>query len=116
MQRKKLITHFYISETNEEPVRKWLLELSKEDRFIIGVDIKTIEYGWPIGMPVCKPLGDKLYEIRSSISGRRITRLLFCIKGSHIILLHGFIKKTQKTPLKELEIAKKRMRKIENEK
>ena len=73
-----------------------------------GGDIKTIEYGWPIGMPVCKPLGDGLYEVRSTISSKREIRIILYIRANQMILLHGFIKKSQKTPDKELELVKKR--------
>jgi Phage derived protein Gp49-like (DUF891) len=47
-------------------VRGWLKGLSTEDRKRIGEDIKTVEFGWPLGMPVCRPLGDGVYEVRTS--------------------------------------------------
>ncbi len=111
---KKITVKFYRSETGKEPVKEWLLELSKDDKKVVGVDIKTVEFGWPIGMPVCKPLGSGLYEVRSSLQSNRIARVIFCIEGSEMILLHGFIKKTQKTPQEDLEMAKKRYRRIKN--
>jgi phage-related protein len=79
-----------------------------EDRKQIGVDIKAVEFGWPIGMPVCRPLGDRLYEVRSSLTQNRIARVLFYVdvKG-RMVLLHGFLKKTQKTPQADLELALK---------
>ncbi|MEI6187842.1 MAG: type II toxin-antitoxin system RelE/ParE family toxin [Alphaproteobacteria bacterium] len=82
------------------------------DKRIIGGVIKTIEYGWPIGMPVCKPLGDGLYEVRSTISSKREIRIIFYIRANQMILLHGFIKKSQKTPDKELELVKKRKKEV----
>ena len=85
------------------------MELSKEERRQIGDDIKTVEYGWPIGMPVCRPLGDKLFEVRTELKNT-IARVLFCIVGNQMLLLHGFIKKTQKTPNNEKDIAKRRMK------
>jgi phage-related protein len=90
-------------------VREWLRSLSPiEDRKQIGIDIKTVEFGWPIGMPVCRPLGDGLYEVRSSLSQNQIARVLFYIDAKgRMVLLHGFIKKTQKTPPAELELARK---------
>ena len=94
------------------PVRDWLLSLSPADRKIIGDDIRTAEFGWPIGMPLCRPITGRrgLWEIRSSLPSGRIARVFFCTHESSMILLHGFIKKTQKTPDKELDIAEKRMR------
>jgi phage-related protein len=71
----------------------------------IGTDVMTVEFGWPIGMPVCRPLGKGLYEVRTALSGNRICRVLFYIKKSRMVLLHGFIKKTQKTPDEDLELA-----------
>ena len=90
-------------------MREWLRSLSPiADRKQIGIDIKTVEFGWPIGMPVCKALGDGLYEVRSSLSRNQIARVLFYIDAkSRMVLLHGFIKKTQKTPRAELELARK---------
>ncbi|PLX44641.1 MAG: type II toxin-antitoxin system RelE/ParE family toxin, partial [Hyphomicrobiales bacterium] len=81
-----------------------------EDRQIIGKDIQKVEFGWPIGMPYSRNLEKGLWEVRSNISSGRIARVLFCIEGSQMILLHGFIKKTQTTPDKEKAIARKRMK------
>src|SRR5213082_2482936 len=90
-----------------EPVREWLKGLSEDDRKRIGADIKTVEFGWPIGMPVCKPLRDGVYEVRTSLAQNRIARVLFYIdKKGRMILLHGFIKKTQKTPPEDLDLAR----------
>jgi phage-related protein len=72
------------------------------------VDIKTVEFGWPIGMPVCRPLGEGLYEVRSDLSQNKIGRVLFYIDSeSRMVLLHGFIKKSQKAPTADLELARK---------
>jgi phage-related protein len=89
-------------------VRDWLKGLpSPEDRRRIGEDIKTVEFGWPIGMPVCRPSGDGLYEVRTRLTQNRIARVLFYIdKRGRMVLLHGFIKKTQKTPDEDLELAR----------
>ena len=106
---KRIEAIFFRTRAGGEPVRDWLKSLSPiEDRKQIGVDIKAVEFGWPIGMPVCRPLGDGLYEVRSSLSQNRIARVLFYIdvKG-RMVLLHGFIKKTQKTPPADLELARK---------
>lgn len=110
--RKKIPAFFYREDNGTEPVREWLSELGKMDRRLIGEDIKTVEYGWPIGMPVCRAMGKGLYEVRSDITGSRIARVLFCINQNQMVLLHGFIKKTQKTPRAELDIAEKRKRNL----
>ncbi len=94
-------------------MREWLKELKPEDRRIIGLDIMRVEYGWPIGMPVCRPLKQGLWEVRSSISDRRIARVIFCVYNERMVLLHGFIKKSQKTPKPDLELALKRKKEIE---
>lgn len=93
-------------------MRDWLLDLAPGDRREIGHDIQTAEFGWPIGMPVCRPLSGGLYEVRSNLSDGRIGRVLFCIIGSEMVLLHGFVKKTQKTPPADLSLARKRMKEI----
>ena len=85
----------------------------KDDRRIIGKDIQRVEFGWPIGMPFCRPLGQQLWEVRSGISDGRIARVIFSIQGSDMILLHGFIKKTQRTPNSEIALASKRKKEIE---
>lgn len=88
-------------------MREWLKSLSSEDRKRIGEDIKTVEYGWPIGMPICKPLGAGIYEVRTDITQGRTARVLFYIdKKSRMVLLHSFIKKTRKTPTGDLELAR----------
>ena len=106
-QRKRVPAIFYRTEAGGEPAREWLKGLSPEDRKRIGEDIKTVEFGWPIGMPVCRPLGDGVYEVRTRLAQNRIARVLFYIdRKSRMVLLHGFIKKTQKTPGEDLELAR----------
>src|SRR6202451_2868417 len=106
---KKIEVIFFRTSAGGEPVREWLRSLSPiEDRKQIGVDIKTVEFGWPIGMPVCRPLGDGLYEVRSSLTQNRIARVLFYIDArGRMVLLHGFIKKNQKTPPADRDLARK---------
>lgn len=111
--RKIIPAVFYSTETGTEPVREWLKELEQEDRRIIGTDIRTVEFGWPIGMPVCRPMGNGLFEVRSTITGKRIARILFCIHEGTMVLLHGFVKKTRKTPDTDLAIALKRKKEVE---
>ena len=110
---KKLQARFYMAGSGRRPVREWLLGLSEEDRRVVGKDIQKVEFGWPIGMPYCRPLGDGLWEIRSDLSGGRIARVVFAIIDGEMILLHGFMKKTQKTPAQELGLAKRRLKEIE---
>ena len=111
-QYKRLPARFFESDTGRAPVRDWLLSLSPEDRKSIGDDIRTAEFGWPIGMPLCRSIKDRkgLWEIRSNLSDGRISRVFFCVHDGSMVLLHGFIKKTQKAPERELDIAKIRMR------
>ncbi|MEI7535094.1 MAG: type II toxin-antitoxin system RelE/ParE family toxin [Verrucomicrobiae bacterium] len=98
---------FFKTDTGNEPVREWLKELSKDDCKIIGTDILTVQYAWPIGKPLVDNLGEGLWEVRSRLDNR-IARTLFAMVDQEIVLLHGFIKKQQKTPPDELELAKKR--------
>ena len=109
---KRIAAEFFQSDRGREPVREFLKAIPKRDRKVIGEDIRTVEYGWPIGMPVCEHLGAKLYEVRSS-SGKREYRVLFSVYGSRMILLHVFVKKTQKTPIREIALAMERRREME---
>lgn len=110
--QKRLPVRFFENESGVMPVREWLLSLSEEDRRTIGNDIQDAEFGWPVGMPLCRSIsGHKgLWEIRSSLSHSRIARVLFCVHCGHMALLHGFEKKSQKTPDKEIAIAIRRMK------
>jgi phage-related protein len=87
--------------------------LAKDDRQIIGRDIQKVEFGWPIGMPYCRSLGRGLSEVRSDLPGGRIVRVIFCIVAGEMILLHGFEKKTQKTPQQDIALALKRQQEID---
>ncbi len=109
---KRISVIFFRTAAGGEPVREWLRSLEPtEDRKQIGVDIKTVEFGWPIGMPVCRSLGDGLYEVRSNLSGNKIARVFFYVDvEGRMVLLHGFVKKTQKTPLADMELARKNKR------
>jgi phage-related protein len=98
---------FFKTDTDNEPVREWLKDLSKEDCKVIGTDILTVQYAWPVGKPLVDNLGDGIWEVRSRLDNR-IARTLFAVVNQEIILLHGFIKKQQKTPQDELDLAKKR--------
>jgi phage-related protein len=110
---KKIVGRFYATASGGRPVREWLLDLSKDNRRAIGKDIQKVEFGWPIGMPYCRPLGDGLWEVRSDLSGGRIARVMFCIVRGEMVLLHGFEKKTQKTPQRDINLALRRKQEIE---
>ena len=107
-QGKRVPAIFFRTEAGGEPVRDWLKSLPfSEDRKLIGEDIQTVEFGWPIGMPVCRPLGDGIHEVRTKLSQNRIARVLFYVDiRSRMVLLHGFIKKTRKTPVEDLALAR----------
>lgn len=107
---KVLPARFFQQESGNEPVREWLLHLTAEERRLIGNDIMAAEFGWPVGMPLCRPMGGGLFEVRTNLPDKKIARVLFCAHKGKMVLLHGIIKKTQKTPKADLDLAKKRMR------
>ena len=104
---RPLAVVFYKTDSGNEPVREWLKALSKEDCKVIGTDILTVQYAWPVGKPLVDNLGDGIWEVRSRLDNR-IARIMFTMVDQEIVLLHGFIKKQQKTPQDELNLAKKR--------
>jgi phage-related protein len=103
---------FYRTEAGNEPVLEWLRGLQREERRMIGLDLMRVQFGWPIGMPLVRSLKDGLWELRSRLPSQRIARLILCFHQGKLVVLHGFIKKTQKTPLDDLELAKRRMREV----
>ncbi len=106
-----LDVRFYASESGAEPVREWLRLLPATDRRTIGEDIKTVQFGWPLGMPLVRSLGAGLWEVRIRLDNR-IARVLFVLEGATMVLLHGFIKKTQATPKAELDLARDRLKQL----
>ena len=104
---RKLDALFFRTEKGNEPVRDWLLSLEKTERRTIGDDVLKVQYCWPIGKPLVGNLGRGLWEVRSRL-GDRIARVIFYVEGRTMVLLHGFIKKSQKTPKHELDLAIKR--------
>jgi phage-related protein len=110
---KKLPAFFYESPGGNQPVREWIKGLSSEDRQIVGWDVQKVEFGWPVGMPYCRSLGNGLWEVRSDLTDGMIGRVVFCVVGGRMVLLHGFIKKTRKTPAKDMDLALKRMKEVE---
>jgi phage-related protein len=102
---------FFRTDTGNEPVREWLKELSAQDRKTIGEDIKTVQFGWPLGMPLVRKMGKDLWEVRVHLEGR-VARILFTVEDATMVLLHGFIKKSQNTPANDLKLAESRRDKI----
>jgi phage-related protein len=110
---KKIVAIFYRTEAGGEPVGDWLRSLSLAEKKLIGADIKTVEFGWPIGMPVCRPLGSGLFEVRTKLPNR-IARIIFYVdKQERMVLLHGFIKKTKELDDDDLELARSNKNKHE---
>jgi phage-related protein len=103
---------FYRTETGKEPVREWLRSLDEGDRRAIGLDLMRVQFGWPIGMPLVRSLKDGLWEVRSSLPSQRIARLVLYFHDGMLVVLHGFIKKTQKTPADDLALARRRMAEV----
>ena len=95
---------FYRSSTGREPALEWLRLLAREDRRAIGLDLMRVQFGWPIGMPLVRSLKDGLWEVRSSLPGKNISRLILCFHDQTLVVLHGFIKKTQKTPIEDWDL------------
>ena len=103
--------YFYKTEQGNEPVREWLQQLSSADKKRIGEDIKTVQFGWPLGMPLVKHLDGDVWEVRIVLS-KRIARVLFVLETNSMVLIHGFIKKQQKTLKADLDLAKDRVKKL----
>lgn len=105
---------FWRSAAGREPVREWLRQLSAGDRQTIGDDLRKVQFGWPIGMPLVRKLAADLWELRTSLSSNREARLLFTAGDGQIVILHGFMKKSQKTPAHELNVALRRRQELES--
>src|SRR5690349_14309899 len=111
---QKIELVFYRSESGNEPVRDWLLGLSEQNRREIGMDLMRVQFAWPVGMPLVRPLGDGLFEVRTSLPDGTTARVLFCFHDGELFALHAFIKKTQRTPPEDLKLARKRKTEVEN--
>jgi phage-related protein len=111
---QKIELVFYRSVSGNEPVRDWLLGLSEQNRREVGMDLMRVQFAWPVGMPLVRPLGDGLFEVRTSLPDRTTARVLFCFHDGELFALHGFIKKTQRTPPEDLKLARKRKTEVEN--
>ena len=107
-EEKRVPLVFFRTKNGSEPVRDWLRELPAADRRTIGQGLKTLEYAWPVGMPLCRPLKQGLFELRVSLPSRRIARVMVCAHGGELVALHGFIKKSRTTPKADLALARQR--------
>src|SRR5437868_13254241 len=106
---------FYRTRGGVEVVRDWLRGLDEPDRNAIGQDLMRVQFRWPVGMPLCRSLGQGLWEVRSDLPGNRIARVFFCFTEGRLVALHSLIKKTQKTPEADLKLARKRKREFKSE-
>lgn len=104
---------FFRSDSGSEPVRDWLRDLPQIERQAVGRDLLKAQWRWPVGMPLCRPLGLGLWEIRTELPTGRIARVLICVYSNRLVALHGFIKKTRTTPDAEMSIARKRQKELE---
>ena len=104
---------FYRPESGIEPVREWLKALPEAERHAVGKDLLRAQWRWPVGMPLCRPLGDGLWEIRTDLSTKRTARVLICLYRGRLVALHGFIKKTRATPEADMALARKRRKELE---
>jgi phage-related protein len=105
---------FYRSMSGNEPVREWLIDLPEANRRAVGQDLQRVQYRWPVGMPLVRPMGKGLFEVRTPLPDGTTARVLFCFHGGEIYTLHAFIKKAQKTPTPDLETARKRQKEVDN--
>ena len=105
---------FFQSSSGKEPVREWLKALDEPDRQAVGQDLMRAQWRWPVGMPLCRAMGQGLWEIRTALPSHRIARVLLCLHEGGLVALHGFIKKTQKTPDDELALARKRQKELKS--
>lgn len=112
-RKPALECRFYRLDSGREPVREWLKKLPVDVRQEVGSDIALVQWRWPVGKPLVDGMSGGLWEVRTSFDGN-IYRVLFCCSGSTMVLLHGFKKKTQKTPKADLEIGRRRMKGEEN--
>ena len=112
-QPQRIPLVFYRTEAGSEPVREWLKGLDEAERRAIGKDLLRAQWRWPVGMPLCRPMGNGLWEVRTDLPTKRTTRVLLCLYREHLVALHGFIKKTRATPDEDLATARKRKKELE---
>ena len=112
-QPKRIPLVFFRTKAGSEPVREWLKALSEGERHAIGRDLLRAQWRWPVGMPLCRPLGHGLWEVRTDLPTKRTARVLVCLAHGHLIALHGFIKKMRATPEDDLALARARQQEVE---
>ncbi len=112
-QPQKIPLIFYRLRPGNEPVREWLKALPEAERQAIGRDLMRAQWRWPAGMPLCRPMGGGLWEVRTDLPTRRTARVLLCFYEGQLVALHGFIKKTRATPEGDLELARRRQKELE---
>src|SRR5215475_12799308 len=105
---------FWRSATGREPVREWLRALAAADKRTIGRDMAKVQFGWPIGLPLCRPLSDGLWEVRSSLPSKREARVFFGFHDGMLIALHAIIKKARRTPVEDLTLARQRLKEVQS--
>jgi phage-related protein len=111
---QKIELVFYRTSVGNEPVRDWLMGLETVYRHAIGLDLQRVQYRWPVGMPLVRPLGKGLFEVRSGLPDGTVARVLFSFHEGELFALHGFIKKTQATPPADLKLARERKAEVDN--
>jgi phage-related protein len=111
-EAKKIPLIFYRTSAGNEPVREWLKGLDQVERQAIGSDLLRAQWRWPVGMPLCRPMGSGLWEIRTDLPTERTARVLICVYREHLVALHGFIKKTRSSPVEDLAMARKRQKEL----
>lgn len=111
-QPQKIALVFFRTLSGSEPVREWLKDLPEAERHRIGQDLLRAQWRWPVGMPLCRPLGSGLWEVRTDLPTKRTARVCLCLHREHLIALHGFIKKTRTTPTEDLAVARKRQKEL----
>ena len=110
---QKIPLIFFRTAAGSEPVREWLKGLDGEERQAIGKDLLRAQWRWPVGMPLCRPMGSGLWEVRTDLPTKRTARVLLCLYREHLVALHGFIKKTRAAPDEDLAMARKRQKELE---
>jgi phage-related protein len=110
---RKIELVFFRNDAGSEPGREWLRGLDEAKRRAIGTDLLRAQWRWPVGMPLCRPMGKGLWEVRTDLPSKRTARVLICVYSGCLVALHGFIKKTRATPEDDLMLARKRQKELE---
>jgi len=113
LQPRKIPLIFYRLRPGSEPVREWLKGLPEAERQAIGKNLLRAQWRWPVGMPLCRPLGSGLWEVRTDLPTKRTARVLLCLYRGRLVAVHGFIKKTRTTPDADWALARRRQKELE---